>query len=175
MIKNLNRKNTHDLLHQFQWTHPLQKTKLIQTNINTANNRLIKQPKLINPLYFFLTLFLARKPKVKISQKSIASFKVRPNIPLGTKNNLHNYHLNIFYTTFITSLLPIFENENSSKVTTAKNHKSYTILLSYGWNDINNPIVNSGDYLLSYPFLDGAHIQWIIQSPVKNIPFYYFK
>jgi len=53
-------------------------------------------------------------------------------MPLGTKNNLHKYHLNSFYTTFITSLLPIFENEKNSKVTTAKNDKSYTILLSYG-------------------------------------------
>ena len=189
MIKNLNKKNNHDLLHQFQWIHPLQKTKLIQATVNTANNRLIKQPKLINPLYFCLTLFLNRKPKIKISKNSIAAFKVRPNIPLGTKNHLHKSSLTFFYNTFITSLLPVFNtqkynnnyahasttriNPSSYESTTfARNTHHYIILLSYGWKDINNPIMNSGEYLLSYPFLDGAHVQWLIKSPVNYLPFY---
>lgn len=190
MIKYLNKKNNHDLLHQFQWIHPSQKTKLIQATVSTANNRLIKQPKLINPLYFCLTLFLNRKPKVKISKKSIAAFKVRPNIPLGTQNHLHQSSLTLFYTTFMTSLLPVFNTKNnnhahantngiapspSASTSFAKNHKTYVILLSYGWKDINNPILNSGEYLLSYPFLDGAHVQWLFKSPVNYLPFYYFK
>jgi len=176
MIHYLNKKNTHDSLHQFQWVHPLQKTKLVQTSVSTANNTLIKQPKLINPLYFFLTLFLSQKPKVKVSNKSIAAFKVRPNIPLGTQNHLHNTSLALFYTTFITALLPIFQNTKSNNITFAKNNKNYTVLLSYGWKDINNPITAScSEYLLSYPFLGGAHIQWVFKSPVKHLPFYYFK
>ena len=174
MIKYLNKKNTHDSLHQFQWVHPLQKTKLIQSSITTANNRLIKQPKLINPLYLFLTLFLGQKPKINVSKRSIAAFKIRPNIPLGTKNHLHKSSLTLFYSTFVTTLLPVL-NQSNSNVTFAKNNKDYTILLSYGWKDMNNPIVSSGDYLLTYPFLDGAHVQWTFKSPVNHLPFYYFK
>lgn len=110
---NLIKKNNHDFLHQYQWIHPLQKIKLVQTTLQTSNNKLIKDQKLILNIQVFLNLFLIQKPKIKLAKKSNASFKVRSNMIIGTKNHLHQYRSLLFFIRFITCILPLINNTNS--------------------------------------------------------------
>lgn len=109
MLKTLVRQNNHDFLHQYQWIHPLQKIKILQATVQTSNNKLIKEQKNILPIQFFLNLFLAQKPKIKVAKKSNASFKIRPNMIIGTKNHLHNCKLSLFFVRFICSILPLIK------------------------------------------------------------------
>lgn len=153
MIKFLHRKNKHDILNQYHYVKSNQKIKLIQANININNNKLIQQSKIINPLYFYVNLLFNQKAKIKLSKKSIAAFKIRPNIPIGTIHNLHKYILQQFYYIFITTMI----NNQSVKYTTQKNYQSYNILISFPNYDINNIILNKNNILFN--FLGGAHIQ----------------
>lgn len=153
MIKFLNRKNKHDILNQYHYVKSNQKVKLVQVNINTNNNKLIKQSKIINPLYFYLNSLIGQKSKIKLSKKSIAAFKVRPNMPIGTIHNLHNYILEQFYYIFITTII----NTTSINYSVAKNNKSYNILISFPNYDLNNIILNKNNII--YNFLGGSNIQ----------------
>ena len=169
MLKNLIRKNNHDFIHQYQWIHPLQKIKIIQTTIQTSNNKIIKEQKMILPIQFFLNFFLAQKPKVKTARKSNASFKIRPNMILGTKNHLHNSKLHLFFSRFICSILPLIK-QNSNITTNLLKNNNFHVLISYGWQEIipyNIPI-NIPSHALG-----GAHVQFLIKSPVPRLPFFY--
>lgn len=155
MIKFLHKKNNHDLLNQYHYIRPLQKTKLVQASFNTTNNKLINNNKIINPLYFFINSLLSRKPQIKVTKKSYAAFKIRPNMNIGTKNHLHKQYLEQFYYTFISTMIHQF----NPKFTCHKNGKSYNILVSYPSKDLNNSIVTRNTIDYNFNFLGGAHIQ----------------
>jgi hypothetical protein len=170
MIKFLSKKNNHDLLNQFHYIRPLQKTKLVQASFNTNNNKLINHNKFISPLYFFINSLLSRKPFVKVTKRSYAAFKIRPNMIIGTKNHLHNQYLVQFYYTFISTMI----NQFKPKFTSHKNGKSYSILISFPSKDLKNSIVTLNTLDSNFNHLGGAHIQFYFVSPVPCVPFYYF-
>jgi hypothetical protein len=130
------------------------KTSVVSVSFNTANNRLIKNQKLINGIHLFTGLFLGLKPKVKVTKKSIAAFKIRPNIGIGTKNELHKYYLQVFYHVFTLTMLPFLDF--SKKLVIGKKNKNYIIQISYGCKDINSSLVNSVGLNLNY--LGGGNI-----------------
>ena len=166
MISFCNHKNTHDFLHQFHWLKSNQKTKLIQSNINSNFNSLNKNPNLLTPFILYHYFILNQKPYVSISQKSIAAFNVRINNPIACKTHLHKFNLNLFYSIFITSILPSYYYKTNFKYD--KYLSYYKISISYGFNNIQNPIIDLKS-------LNGAHIQWNFISPVKFLPFFYLK
>jgi len=169
---NLIKKNNHDFLHQYQWIHPLQKIKLVQTTLQTSNNKLIKDQKIILNIQVFLNLFLIQKPKIKLAKKSNASFKVRSNMIIGTKNHLHQYRSLVFFIRFITCILPLINNTNSKCTINSINNNHFHILVSYGWKEILPLSIESN---INPENLGGAHIQFLIKSPVPRLPFLYFK
>ena len=170
MLKNLIRKNNHDKIHEYHWVDSNKKLKIIQTTLQTSNNKVIKEQKYILPLQFYLNLFLNQKPKIKIAKHSNASFKIRPNMILGTKNHLHKTFLNQFYISFITSILPLIEKKPKITCNFTKN-EDYNILISYGWKEILP--YNIPHTIPSY-ILGGAHIQFWMKSPVARLPFLHF-
>lgn len=169
-MKKLIQKNNLDFLHIYSWLKPSEKIKIIQATVQTSNNNLHKNNLYLNDIQFYLTLFLLQKPYIKISKKSNASFKIRPNIPIGTKNHMHKYNLNIFYNRFITSILPYIKQKPKYTSNKINNYK-YHLLVSYGWKQIT-PVNIS--YNINPYKLGGAHIQFLIKSPVNKLPFLYF-
>jgi hypothetical protein len=171
MVKFLHKKNNHDLLNQFHYIRPLQKTKLVQASFNTSNNKIINHTSLQRPLYFFINSLLSRKPFVKVTKRSYAAFKIRPNMTIGTKNHLHNQYLEQFYLTFISTMIHKFK----PKFTAHKNGQSYTIFISFPSKDLKNSIVTRNTIDSNYNLLGGAHIQFNFISPVPCLPFYYLQ
>jgi len=57
---------------------------------DTNLNSLITNPKLLTPLYYTHMNLVGQKPKVKITKTSIASFKIRPNMPIGTHTTIQS-------------------------------------------------------------------------------------
>jgi ribosomal protein L5 len=100
-----------------------------------------------------MNTFLGLKPQIKTARKSIASFKVSVNSPIGTKNDLHHSYLSSFYPIFMTSILPL--NFKKNKHASFKNNKMYTLLLSHGLKDFNTTFMNH----TPLRFLGGAHLQ----------------
>jgi len=170
MLKTLVRQNNHDFLHQYQWIHPLQKIKILQATVQTSNNKLIKEQKNILPIQFFLNLFLAQKPKIKVAKKSNASFKIRLNMFIGIKNHLHNCKLSLFFVRFICSILPLIKLDTNLTKNSLPNN-NFHLLISYGWKEI---LPYDIPLNISSHQLGGAHIQFLVQSPVPRLPFFYF-
>lgn len=168
MLKKIIRKNNQDFLHQYQWISPLSKIKIVQSTVQTSDSRAIKRQKSILPLQFYLNLFLNQKPQIKIAKESDASFKIRPNMILGTKNHLHNSQLNEFFPYFICSILPTIKKYPKITINPLLNN-SYDILISYGWKEIV-------PYNIPHTVgqLGGAHVQFLIKSPVPKLPFLFF-
>ena len=69
--------------------HGLDKCKFDHAVFDTSLNELIVNNKLLTPLYYTHLSLIGQKPYIKKSKKSIANFKLRPNMVIGTLTTLH--------------------------------------------------------------------------------------
>jgi ribosomal protein L5 len=166
MLEYLNKRNNKDIIHKFQWIHPLNKIKIKNINVNTTLNELTKKPKLIDRLFYSQYYWLNQKPKIKLSKKPIASFNLRQNIPIGTevtfRENKNKYSsINTLYIKLLYFIIPNMKNVNITL------NGKYNYIISYGLKDLN--------FLYEELPLNigGCNIQIVIKSPVKYLPFYY--
>lgn len=79
----------HDSLSKFHFQHGLDRCKFDHAIFDTTLNQLIVNNKLLTPLYYTHLSIVGQKPSVKKSSKSIANFKLRPNMAIGTLTTLH--------------------------------------------------------------------------------------
>jgi|TARA_B110000967_G_scaffold200698_1_gene236877 ribosomal protein L5 len=78
-----------DSLSKFHFQHGLDRCKFDHAIFDTTLNQLIVNNKLLTPLYYTHLSLVGQKPSVKKSTKSIANFKLRANMPVGTLTTLH--------------------------------------------------------------------------------------
>ena len=79
----------HDSISKFHFQHGLDKCKFDHAVFDTSLNELIVNNKLLTPLYYTHLSLIGQKPLIKKSKKSIANFKLRPNMVIGTMTTLH--------------------------------------------------------------------------------------
>jgi ribosomal protein L5 len=73
---------------KFQFQGSLEKCKFNNAVIDTSLNSLIVNSKLLLPLFYLNLNIIGQRPVIKETKKSIANFKVRPNIPMGTLTSM---------------------------------------------------------------------------------------
>jgi hypothetical protein len=83
--------NAHnDSLTKFHFLKHQKKCRLKHISFDTNLNTLVTNPKLIAPLYYTHMSLIGQRPIIKTSIKSIASFKIRPNMVLGTHTTVQS-------------------------------------------------------------------------------------
>lgn len=118
MYKNSNKYN--DIISKFQYLHPLEKPQVWEGSVNTTHNLLIKNNNYLTPLYFSMMSLFLQKPTVKVASKSHASFKLRQNMPIGTKTTFHGDMLEDFRKKSLFTILPNIELEKLKITKTSK-------------------------------------------------------
>ncbi len=78
----------HNSLTKFHFQHSLEKCSVKSAVIDSSLNKLILNSKLLLPLYYINLNVTGQRPLVKETKKSIASFRVRPNMVMGTLSTL---------------------------------------------------------------------------------------
>ena len=123
----------HDSISKFHFQHGLDKCKFDHAVFDTSLNELIVNNKLLTPLYYTHLSLIGQKPYIKKSKKSIANFKLRPNMVIGTLTTLHpssrafkSYfkHLHLCFLKYDMSFFPgtpFWPNSNNCHRTAATN------------------------------------------------------
>ena len=85
-----------DLKHKYNYANDLAIPKLNKVVINMGVGEVVEDKKRIDAAVEDLTLISGQKPIICFSKKSIAAFKLRDGLPIGTKvtlrgNNMYNF------------------------------------------------------------------------------------
>ncbi len=94
------------LMAEFGYKNPMQLPRLEKIVINMGVGEAVQDSKKIEAAVRDLTLIAGQKPVVTRAKKSIATFKVRENMPLGCKVTLRADRMYEFLDRLITIALP---------------------------------------------------------------------
>ena len=95
-----------ELTSAFNYKNPMQVPKLEKIVINMGVGEAVQDGKKIDAAVRDLTSIAGQKPVVTRAKKSIATFKVRENMPLGCKVTLRGDRMYEFLDRLITIALP---------------------------------------------------------------------
>nr|YP_010577906.1 ribosomal protein L5 [Cryptomonas pyrenoidifera]UZP15126.1 ribosomal protein L5 [Cryptomonas pyrenoidifera] len=106
-----------DSVYKINISNSLQLPKISHATLNICSKSIVEDPKSI--LYFMIALKLitCQVPIVCKAKKSIATFKIRKGILLGSKVTLRNNSLSNFLNLFIFLVLPNVKELKSYKLT----------------------------------------------------------
>jgi large subunit ribosomal protein L5 len=91
---------------EFGLTNPMQVPKLTKIVINMGIGEATKDAKLVDNAVKDLTAIAGQKPVVTKAKKSIATFKLREGMPIGTKVTLRGKKMFEFLDRFVNIALP---------------------------------------------------------------------
>ena len=94
------------LQEQFNYANPMQVPNLTKVVVNMGVGEAAKDSKLIEGAVRDLTAITGQKPVVTRARKSIAQFKLREGMPIGTHATLRNDRMWEFVDRLITLALP---------------------------------------------------------------------
>ncbi|ALD64522.1 50S ribosomal protein L5 [Glutamicibacter soli] len=94
------------LQEQFNYANPMQVPNLTKVVVNMGVGEAAKDSKLIEGAVRDLTAITGQKPVVTRARKSIAQFKLREGMPIGTHTTLRNDRMWEFVDRLITLALP---------------------------------------------------------------------
>jgi large subunit ribosomal protein L5 len=94
------------LMKQFGFTNKMEVPRLTKITLNMGLGAATQQPKLIESAVTELSAIVGQKPIVTRSKKSIATFKVRENQPIGVAVTLRKDRMWEFVDRLITLALP---------------------------------------------------------------------
>jgi large subunit ribosomal protein L5 len=84
----------------------MQVPKLVKITVNMGVGEAVADRKIMDAAVADLTKITGQKPKLCMSKKSIASFKVRENLAIGTKVTLRGERMWEFFDRLITIAIP---------------------------------------------------------------------
>ena len=84
----------------------MQVPKLVKITVNMGVGEAVADRKVMDAAVADLTKITGQKPKLCMSKKSIASFKVRENLAIGTKVTLRGERMWEFFDRLITVAIP---------------------------------------------------------------------
>ena len=87
-------------------TNAMQVPKLVKITVNMGVGEAVADRKVMDAAVADLTKITGQKPKLCMSKKSIASFKVRENLAIGTKVTLRGERMWEFFDRLVTIAIP---------------------------------------------------------------------
>ena len=84
----------------------MQVPKLVKITVNMGVGEAVADRKVMDAAVADLTKITGQKPKLCMSKKSIASFKVRENLAIGTKVTLRGERMWEFFDRLVTMAIP---------------------------------------------------------------------
>ena len=84
----------------------MQVPKLVKITVNMGVGEAVADRKVMDAAVADLTKITGQKPKICMSKKSIASFKVRENLAIGTKVTLRGERMWEFFDRLVTIAIP---------------------------------------------------------------------
>lgn len=94
------------LMKQFSYKNPMQVPKLVKVVLNMGMGEAITNAKSLDHAVNELGLITGQHPVVTRAKKSIATFKLREGMPIGTTVTLRRERMYEFLDRFITAALP---------------------------------------------------------------------
>jgi len=94
------------LIEQFGYTNDFQVPSLAKVSINMGIGEAVNDRKKVENAAADLALIVGQKPVITISRKSIATYKLRENQPIGCKVTLRKARMYEFIDRLITVALP---------------------------------------------------------------------
>jgi large subunit ribosomal protein L5 len=94
------------LMQEFGYTNPMQVPRLDKIVVNMGVGEAVQDPKKIDAAVADLTAIAGQHPVVIRAKQSIASFKLRKNMPIGVKVTLRRERMYEFLDRLITVALP---------------------------------------------------------------------
>ncbi|HET9960205.1 MAG TPA: 50S ribosomal protein L5 [Polyangiaceae bacterium] len=94
------------LMKQFGYGNPMQVPRLKAIVLNMGLGEAVANPKLIDAAVAEVTSITGQKPVVTRAKKSIATFKLRENMPIGVKVTLRRERMWEFLDRLVTLALP---------------------------------------------------------------------
>ena len=94
------------LMDEFKYENPMQVPKLEKITINIGLGEAKDNPKLMDSTVAELALIAGQSPVVTKAKKSVANFKVRAGMPVGTKVTLRGDNMYVFADKFFNIALP---------------------------------------------------------------------
>ncbi len=86
--------------------NPMQVPKITKITVNMGVGEAVADRKVMDAAVADLTKITGQKPKLCMSKKSIASFKVRENLAIGTKVTLRGERMWEFFDRLVTIAIP---------------------------------------------------------------------
>ncbi len=94
------------LIEKFKYENPMQVPKVDKVVLNMGVGEAVGDSKKVKSAVEALTLISGQKPVVTKAKKSIATFKVREDMPIGAKVTLRRNHMFEFLDRLVTIALP---------------------------------------------------------------------
>ena len=94
------------LMKEFKYTSPMQVPRLKKIVLNTGVGEMTQNGKAMDFAVYAMTRLSGQKPLVTRSKKSIASFKLRANLPIGCTVTLRNQRMWEFFDRLVSVALP---------------------------------------------------------------------
>ncbi len=94
------------LMKQFGYTNPMQVPKVIKITLNMGVGEAAANKKMLENAVADMAKISGQKPLVTKSRKSIATFKIRDNYPIGCKVTLRGTRMYEFLDRLVTVAIP---------------------------------------------------------------------
>jgi large subunit ribosomal protein L5 len=94
------------LMKEFGYTNPMEVPRLDRIVVNMGLGAAVGNPKIIDAAVVELTAITGQKPVVTRAKKSIATFKLRENVPIGVKVTLRRERMWEFLDRLVNLALP---------------------------------------------------------------------
>lgn len=94
------------LMQKFAYKNVMEIPKIEKVVINMGVGAAVANPKILDAAVNDLTLLAGQKPVVTRAKKSIAAFKIRENMPIGTKVTLRGDRMYYFLDKLLNVALP---------------------------------------------------------------------
>ena len=94
------------LMKEFGWTNPMQVPRLSKVVVNITTKEAVQNPKVLDSAANELATITGQKPVVTRARKSIATYKLRENMPIGVMVTLRGEKMYDFVAKLISIALP---------------------------------------------------------------------
>jgi len=118
------------LQEQFEYSNVMQIPGVVKVVVNMGVGEAARDAKLIEGAVRDLTLITGQKPEVKKARTSIAQFKLREGMPIGTKVTLRNDRMWEFLDRLLTIALPRIRDFRGLSGTQFDGNGNYTFGLT---------------------------------------------
>ena len=94
------------LMKEFGWSNPMQVPRLSKVVVNITTKEAVQNPKVLDSAANELATITGQKPVITRARKSIATYKLRENMPIGVMVTLRGEKMYDFVAKLISIALP---------------------------------------------------------------------